>query len=252
MSHVMVPDDDGGANDNTNATAAVVTCKGDVCWVLEEAPRMKNGGGGVGGDGRDVHPPSSPSMSMSTSSDRRRLNPSYRHDPTLLPQQQQRTTASTRTTGMMKNNDGDVNGSPPSLIASELLALRSVWRLSSRDERLLSLNVVSSPPPPDDPPPPSFLRRFIDANLYDWVRTVGDDVDVDPSGMGLGGSYNKPGVIVKRDDKAGYTIIDKPPNIPVHARIDNTLENMASCVGRMLWMERWGGSNSTTTMLSSL
>ena len=110
--------------------------------------------------------------------------------------------------------------------------------------------LFSPPPPPDDPPPPSPLRRFIDANLYDWGRT-GDDVDVDPSGMGSGGSYNKPGIMVKRDDEVGYMIIDKPPNVPVHVRVDNTLKNVASCMGSMLWMERWGGSNLMTTMLSS-
>ncbi len=39
---------------------------------------------------------------------------------------------------------------------------------------------------------------------------------------------------MKRDDEAGYMIIDKPPNIPAHARVDNSLENVASYVGRML------------------
>ena len=54
-------------------------------------------------------------------------------------------------------------------------------------------------------------------------------------------------MIVKRDDEAGYIIINKPPNVPVHARVDNLLENVASCVGRMLWMERRGGFNSTSS-----
>jgi hypothetical protein len=74
-------------------------------------------------------------------------------------------------------------------------------------------------------PLPSPSCRFIDANIYDWGRTVDDDVDDDPSGKESDGNYNKPGVIVKRDDEAGYMIIDKPPNIPVHARVDNSLEN---------------------------
>jgi hypothetical protein len=86
------------------------------------------------------------------------------------------------------------------------------------------------------PPPLRTLLscRFIDANIYDWGRTVDDDVDGDPSGKGSDGNYNKPRVIVKRDDEAGYMIIDKPPNIPAHARVDNSLENVASYVGRML------------------
>ncbi len=98
--------------------------------------------------------------------------------------------------------------------------------------------------------------RFVDANSYDWggsavpsaVVDDGNNDSVLPSssgGEGTGGTttdyginYNKPGVVVKRDDVAGYIIIDKPPNVPVHARVDNRLENVASCVGRMLWMER--------------
>jgi len=99
--------------------------------------------------------------------------------------------------------------------------------------------------------------RFVDANSYDWGGSVvpsaiedeKNDFDYLPSfasgGEGAGGTttdcgtnYNKPGVVVKRDDVAGYIIIDKPPNVPVHARVDNRLENVASCVGRMLWMER--------------
>jgi 23S rRNA-/tRNA-specific pseudouridylate synthase len=111
-------------------------------------------------------------------------------------------------------------------------------------------------------PPHSFSPccRFVDANSYDWggsvVPSAVDDEKNDfdyfdglpystSGGEGAGGmttdcgtNYNKPGVVVKRDDVAGYIIIDKPPNVPVHARVDNRLENVASCVGRMLWMER--------------
>jgi 23S rRNA-/tRNA-specific pseudouridylate synthase len=93
-------------------------------------------------------------------------------------------------------------------------------------------------------------RRFVDTNKYDWSRSsssssscgrrlqqqqhdgnVIDDDDDD-------GNKNKPGVIVQRNDEVGYLIINKPPNIPVHARVDNLLENVASSVGRMLWLER--------------
>jgi len=44
-------------------------------------------------------------------------------------------------------------------------------------------------------------------------------------------------VIVSRNDDAGYIIINKPPNVPVHSRVDNSLENVASCIGRMLLLE---------------
>ncbi len=36
------------------------------------------------------------------------------------------------------------------------------------------------------------------------------------------------------NNKAGYMIINKPPNIPVHAWVDNLLENLVSYVERML------------------
>lgn len=48
---------------------------------------------------------------------------------------------------------------------------------------------------------------------------------------------NKSGVIVSRNDDAGYIIVNNPPNIPVHSRVDNSLENVASCIGWMLWLE---------------
>jgi len=75
-------------------------------------------------------------------------------------------------------------------------------------------------------------RRFVDTNLYDWGSPVAADADDNDDGS------TKSGVIVKRDDETGYLIINKPPNIPVHARVDNLLENVASSVGRMLWLER--------------
>ena len=91
-------------------------------------------------------------------------------------------------------------------------------------------------------------RRFVDTNKYDWSGEDGGVIRATSSSSGGGDgdcgggdgkpSGNKPGVIVKRDDKAGYLILHKPPNIPVHARVDNLLENVASSVGRMLWLER--------------
>ena len=68
-------------------------------------------------------------------------------------------------------------------------------------------------------------RRLVDANARDWGAADGVTKE----------NGERPGVIVVRDDGAGYAIINKPPNVPVHARVDNSLENLASCVRRMLW-----------------
>jgi 23S rRNA-/tRNA-specific pseudouridylate synthase len=68
-------------------------------------------------------------------------------------------------------------------------------------------------------------RRFCETNRWSWGCNVGTLKD------------NKAGVVVSRDDDVGYIIIDKPSNIPVHARVDNLLENVASSIGRVLWME---------------
>jgi hypothetical protein len=46
-------------------------------------------------------------------------------------------------------------------------------------------------------------------------------------------------------------IINKPPNVPVRTRVDNSLKNVASCMGRMLWMEQQGGGGSNSTSLSN-
>ena len=189
------------------------------------------------------------------------LEPAYRHDPTLLPQQ--------KITSV--NDDSRIT-----LMTSELLALGSVWYLPLHRSQSLAATSGNSLPTstnnnnigydrfdPANGSKPTRLtvgdsnrtilpgdyfrvhfdpRRFVDANLYAWGRktatvlgingsTHAEDVD---GGDGTG----RPGVIVKRDDDAGYIIIDKPANIPVHARVDNLLENVASCVGRILWKER--------------
>lgn len=68
-------------------------------------------------------------------------------------------------------------------------------------------------------------RRFCETNRWNWGCNADND-------------EGKPGVIVARDDNAGYMIIDKPSNVPVHARVDNLLENVASSVGRMIWLEQ--------------
>ena len=68
-----------------------------------------------------------------------------------------------------------------------------------------------------DPP------RLVDANARDWGAADGVTK----------GNGERPGVMAVRDNGAGYAIIDKPPNAPVPARVDNSLENVASCVRRM-------------------
>lgn len=196
-----------------------------------------------------------------TATDARTLEPAFRHDPTLLPQQK-----------ISSVPDNSIN-----LIASELLALGSIWYLPL-DRHQSSSSSVSSPTSgnyvgydrfdPSNGSKPTRLnvgdlnrtiqpgdyfrvhfdpRRFVDANLYDWGRKTAAALDMDGKNLeaemmtaAIDGSdgTGRPGVIVKRDDAAGYIIIDKPANIPVHARVDNLLENVASCVGRMLWKER--------------
>ena len=149
------------------------------------------------------------------------LDPAYRHDPSTLP----------------KPSKLNSNLNP-----MELLALGSVWHLP-----------VSAAPPGIDRFDSSngikphrlavgdgnltlhegdYLRihfdprRFLETNNWNWGCNVGTVEN------------GKPGVIVARDDDVGYVIIDKPSNVPVHARVDNLLENVASAVGRSLWLQR--------------
>ncbi|KAL7554620.1 hypothetical protein ACHAWF_018537 [Thalassiosira exigua] len=158
------------------------------------------------------------------SSPARVLDAAYRHDPSSYP----------------LSPDG------PILTATELLALGSVWRLP-RSAAEGSKGAVDRFDPSSGVKPTRLTvgdrnataeagdyfrvhfepRRFYDANSYDWGAADG----------ALGGD-GEPGVVVARDDEAGYLILNKPPNVPVHARVDNSLENVASCVGRTLWKER--------------
>lgn len=172
------------------------------------------------------------------------LDPAYRHDPTLFTQLRQHYHA----------ND---------LTPAELFAMGSIWSLpystsTSRSKKKKSKATVTNTAnmvatdrfDPSNGIKPTRLtmgnfndtvyagdyfrihfnpRRFVDTNNYDWSGYYDDDE---------GKRRKKPGVIVRRDDKAGYLIINKPPNVPVHARVDNLLENVASSVGRMLWLER--------------
>eukprot|EP00985_Skeletonema_marinoi_P024783 scaffold17564_cov137-Skeletonema_marinoi.AAC.2 len=161
------------------------------------------------------------------------LDPAYRHDPNSFPQ---------------------LTHHANNLSSAELLAMGSIWSLPySASSTSKSTTTIMDRFDPSNGVKPTRLtmgnyndtvcsgdyfrvhfnpRRFVDANKYDWS---GSDGIIRNDGDGDNG---KPGVIVKRDDETGYLIINKPPNIPVHARVDNLLENVASSVGRMLWLER--------------
>lgn len=148
------------------------------------------------------------------------LDSAYLHDPSTLQQ---------------------VTNAKSKLSPIELLALGSVWYLS-----------VSAAPPNMDRFDPSNGMKPRRLTVGDWNTTVqkGDYLRVhfDPRrfcetnrwnwGCNADNDEGKPGVIVARDDNAGYMIIDKPSNVPVHARVDNLLENVASSVGRMIWLEQ--------------
>ena len=149
------------------------------------------------------------------------LDPAYRHDPSTLP----------------KPSRFNSNLNP-----MELLALGSIWHLP-----------FSAAPPNVDRFDSSNGIKPHRLNVADWNLTLheGDYLRIhfDPRrfcetnnwnwGCNVGTFKNgKPGVIVARDDEVGYMIIDKPSNVPVHARVDNLLENVASSVGRSLWLER--------------
>eukprot|EP00571_Detonula_confervacea_P002182 CAMPEP_0172326848 /NCGR_PEP_ID=MMETSP1058-20130122/57755_1 /TAXON_ID=83371 /ORGANISM="Detonula confervacea, Strain CCMP 353" /LENGTH=829 /DNA_ID=CAMNT_0013043737 /DNA_START=140 /DNA_END=2629 /DNA_ORIENTATION=- len=239
IAHVIVPDttnEEGDIGDGIVENKEVLTCEEVVEWVLR-AERDRHP------DSQSIHSNLSAVEGIALDHDSRRLrieaewkvgetvstplkvlDPAYRHDPCLLPQN----TSSTQ----------------PNLTAAELFALGSVWHLpysstkptidrfdpsnGIKPTRLNAGDWNKTAQPGDyfrvhfDP------RRFVDTNLYDWGTADGD----------FGGSDNKPGVVVARDDEAGYFIINKPPNIPVHARVDNFLENVAASVGRTLWRER--------------
>lgn len=148
------------------------------------------------------------------------LDPGYRHDPSTLPEP----------------THNKANLSP-----MELLALGSVWYL------------------PASAAPPNVDRFDASNGIKPRRLTVGDSnitlcggdylrVHFDPRryceankwnwGCKSGQVDGRPGVIVARDDEVGYMIVDKPSNVPVHARVDNLLENVASSVGRVIWEER--------------
>eukprot|EP00956_Cyclotella_meneghiniana_P008319 scaffold11112_cov69-Cyclotella_meneghiniana.AAC.3 len=217
IAHVIVPDV------STISEEPTIICEEVIQWVLKAANQTV-----MANDGRQVRIDEwNEGNQVSNSS--HILDPAYRHDPSTLP-------LPTRD----KSNLNPV----------ELLALGSIWYLS----------VTAAPPNIDRFDPSNGIkprrlsvgdwnmtvqqgdylrihfdpRRFRETNKFNWGCRVGSTEDA------------KPGVIVARNDEMGYIVIDKPSNIPVHARVDNVLENVASSVGKMLWIEKKGAYASKT------
>ena len=217
IAHVIVPDA------STISEEPTIICEEVIQWVLKAANQTV-----MANDSRQVRIDEwNEGNQVSNSS--HILDPAYRHDPSTLP-------LPTRD----KSNLNPV----------ELLALGSIWYLS----------VTAAPPNIDRFDPSNGIkprrlsvgdwnmtvqhgdylrihfdpRRFRETNKFNWGCRVGSTEDA------------KPGVIVARNDEMGYIVIDKPSNIPVHARVDNVLENVASSVGKMLWIEKKGEYPSKT------
>lgn len=248
IAHVIVPNitnDTLEDIDDDDDDDAQLTVKDVIQWVLSERNKRQS----LSNDQESTSSIIPTSLQLPTEHDIRQLqiqhewnegeevstslkilDPGYRHDTTLFHQD------------YMYNDKNTHNHT--NLIAVELLALGSVWYLPS-----LSASSAIDRFDPSSGIKPTRInvgdtnrtvqtgdyfrihfdpRRFVDSNLYDWGTADGI----------MNETSRKPGVIVARDDDAGYIIINKPPNIPVHARVDNLLENVASSIGRMLWLER--------------
>lgn len=260
IAHVIVPNVTSSSLSNDDSAVAQLNCEDVIQWVLNAAKNRNNDAevellfqqqnktSVIGSRRYRIEQEWKEGESVSTPTCV--LDPAYRHNPSFLPQPQ--------------HNNQELNNIPD-LIPMELLALGSVWHLPTSATSTIDRFDPSNGIKPFrrtvgdwnktvhsgdyfrihfDP------RRFGETNRWNWGCAIGDDIADD----------EKPGVIVARDDDAGYLIIDKPPNVPVHARVDNLLENVASSVGRMLWMERkesfWAGcsrapSDVSTTMNSS-
>jgi len=94
-------------------------------------------------------------------------------------------------------------------------------------------------------------RRFPVINAYDWGkncatttsttmedelkgnRTSGDEDD-SVFKRQQQGYEDLPGILIAEDREKGYLIVNKPPGVPVHATVDNVLENVSAAVGRSL------------------
>ena len=253
IAHVIIPDpttvDNDGTSGNSDQIYEGMTCGQLIEWVLRlRAARNRNEKIEIGLDG-DVD-----AIITTTTIDKKIKR---RHE-TIIDEYQQGQSVSTTTTILDPAYRHDPNSFPQlthyanNLTSAELLAMGSIWSLPFSASQSKSSNNKSTSIDRFDPSSgvkPIRLdmgnyndivssgdyfrvhfnpRRFVDTNKYDWIGKDGIIREDD----------GKPGVIVKRDDEVGYMIINKPPNIPVHARVDNLLENVASSVGRVLWLER--------------
>jgi hypothetical protein len=146
VCHVVVPEYDDGTN---------FTCEDVVRWVVDaasssssssscpidydsSAPSRHDYEKDHGGQTRrfriyaEWNEGGEEMSSSSSSSSLAHLDPAYRHDPSLLPRE--RTTTNPPDDGIDDGTDG------PYLIASELLALGSVWRLPYDAHRSKSID----------------------------------------------------------------------------------------------------------------
>lgn len=137
------------------------------------------------------------------------LEPQFRHDPSTFPLDRY-------------------------LSPIELLAMGSIWFLPHTAPRDSSLGI-----------------RPIRLQAQDLTRklTKGDYLRVhhNPRRFPIVSSYNwgkfhssnsivssVPGTIVARDDTKGYIVVNKPGALPVHASVDNLLENVCAAIGRAM------------------
>lgn len=67
-------------------------------------------------------------------------------------------------------------------------------------------------------------RRFSEVHHVDWSKRVNES--------NFEETY--PGVIVDENVEKGYLVVNKPAGVPVHATVDNILENVVAAVGRAL------------------
>jgi len=135
------------------------------------------------------------------------LEPQFRHDPSSFPIDR-------------------------SLLPVELLAMGSIWFLPHTAPRDSSLGVRPNRLQVQDLNRTlikgDYLRihhnprRFPTVSCYDWGKSI-DRSELSPGGT-----------IVAQDDTIGYIVVQKPGAVPVHASVDNLLENVCAALGRAM------------------
>jgi hypothetical protein len=121
-----------------------------------------------------------------------------------------------------------------SLLPVELLAMGSIWflphtaprdsSLGTKPVRLQVQDLTRKLVKGDYLRVHHNPRRFPIVASYDWGKFISNNT-VDPS---------QPGTIVARDDTKGYIVVHKPGALPVHASVDNLLENVCAAIGRAM------------------